>query len=459
MRILGVAATLLFLLTADVSARDFRPTDFAYGIPLQTRGDVAIYEFTLPDEVYRGITRGDLGDLCMFNGQEEVIPFALRQASLTASPDEQRAIPLFPVTAKLSREQTDLSLRVKRGAQGSIISVETSDTGIRLHGAAAYLLDASALKTAVSGLELDWRKNAEGTVAKLKVEGSNDLQRWTVIVPSVTLLRLNYGEHSLEQRVIETGGTRMKYYRISSVTESEPPQLVSAFARLSTPGKERSRHWLQLSTTPRSGRAGDYFFTMAGLMPVDRVRVRLPQENSLVQATFFSRASESDPWETGPTALLYRLRIRGEEVTSPDIVLPEASHRYRLLRIEQGGGGIGKGMPVIELGWIPDRVLFLARGGGPFRLAYGSGRAGDCRRGDDMLFRRFSDQQKEGYVTGIADPGQPTLLGGKAALRKPLFPSDKKTAILWFSLLLGVGLLAWMALRLHRQMNTSKGDE
>lgn len=459
MKVFGIAATLLFLMSADVSARDFRPTDFAYGIPLQTNGAVALYEFTLPDEVYRGITREDLGDICMFNGQEEVIPFALRRASLPASPDEQRQLPLFPVTAKQSREQADLSLRVKRGAQGSIISVETSDPAVRTHGITSYLLDASSLKTAVSGLVLDWREHPEGTVAKLKVEGSNDLQRRTVIVPSVTILRLNYGEHSLERRVIETGGSRMNYYRISSTMASEPPRLVSAFARLSAPGRERTRHWLRLSTIPRSGRAGEYLFTMTGLMPVDRIRVRLPQENTLVQAAFFSRASERDPWEAGPTVLLYRLRIRGEEITSPDIVLPESSHRYRLLHIELGGGGIGKGLPLVELGWVPDRVLFLARGGSPFRLAYGSGRTDGCKRGDDTLFRQFSDQQKEGYEIGFAEPGSPALLGGKAALRKPLLPSDWKTVILWSSLLLGVGLLAWMAVRLHRQMNTSKGDE
>ncbi|HOP41239.1 MAG TPA: DUF3999 domain-containing protein, partial [Geobacteraceae bacterium] len=352
----------------------------------------------------------------------------------------------------------DLSLLVKRDAHGLIISVETTGSGIRPHGTTSYVLDASSFKTAVSSLVLNWEEQPEGTVAKLKVEGSNDLEHWTVMVPSATILRLSYGEHRLERRLIELGGSLMHYYRISFATNAEPPRLVSAFARLSAPEKEPSRHWIRVSATARSRRVGDYLFTSKGLMPADRIRVRLPQENTLVQAVFYSRASERDPWKAGPRALLYRLSIRGEEITSPDIVLPESTDRYRLMRIEQIGGGIGKGLPVIELGWVPHRILFVARGEGPFRLAYGSGRNDGCARGDSTLFRRFSDQRKERYVAGVAIPGAPTVLGGKAALRKPLFPVDGKMAILWASLLLGVGLLAWMALRLHCRMN-SKGEE
>jgi hypothetical protein len=191
-------------------------------------------------------------------------------------------------------------------------------------------------------------------------------------------------------------------------------------------------------------------------MPVDRIRVRLPQENTLVQATFFSRATERDPWKPGTSTLLYRLRIKGEELTSPDIALPASSDRYRLMRIDQSGGGIGKGLPLMELGWVPAKILFLARGSGPFQLAYGSGRPENCARGGNALFRQFSDQQKESFVAEAAVPGPPVVLSGKTALRRPMIPYDAKTAVLWSLLLLGVGFLAWMALRLHQQMKGEK---
>ncbi len=458
MRNLWIAAVLLLLLAGNAQARDSRPSDFAYGIPLQTGGMDALYEFSLPDDVYRQVTRGDQGDICVFNGQGEVVPFTLpRKSDPSRDTTETRKLNLFPVTGNRYEQSGAMSLLVKRGTGGSIISVETSDLGVKQPRTTAYLLDASSLDGPLSGLELEWEEQSEGTVTKLRVEGSNNLEDWAPIVPSAVLIRLRYGEHSLERRVIEMGGARMKYYRISSNTAADPPKLIAAVARLNAQGTEQPRHWASVTAKPRQGQAVDYLFTMNGLMPVDRVRIQLPQENTLIQATFFSRTTERDPWKPGPSALLYRLRIRGEEITSPDIVLPVSTDRYRLMRIEQSGGGLGKGLPLVKLGWIPARVLFIARGEGPFQLAYGSGSPGDCSRGGSTLFQRFSDQQKDRYVAGVAIPGPPSLLGGKAALRKPLLPSDGKTAILWSLLLLGVGLLAWMAMQLYRQMNNTKG--
>ena len=210
----------------------------------------------------------------------------------------------------------------------------------------------------------------------------------------------------------------MKYYRLTSASGAEIPKLTSVVAHLSSSASEPPRHWSSVNTTRRSSRSGDYLFTTGGLMPVDRIRVRLPQENTLIQASFFSRATEKDSWKQGTSVLLYRLRIKGEEVTSPDIVLPPSSDRYRLMRIDQGSGGIGKGLPVVELGWIPAQILFLARGESPFKLAFGSGKPENCAHGGSTLFRQFSDQHKERYVAGNAVAGTTGNPGRESCTRE-----------------------------------------
>jgi len=460
MRTLWIATTLLFLLTVTAQARDSRPGDFAFGIPLQTGGTDALYQCTLPDMVYRTVTRGDLGDLCVFNSQGEVVPFTLsRSTAPSPTTPESRKISLFPVSGSRLQESGSVSLVVTKGNGGSIVSVETAAPSTRTTRISAYLLDASSLKVPLKDLTLEWEEQSEGTAAKLKVEGSDNLEDWTLLVPSAIIISLRYGDNNLERRVIELNGSKMKYYRLTSASGAEIPKLTSAVARLSTLASEPPRHWSSVNTTRRSSRSGDYLFTTGGLMPVDRIRVRLPQENTLIQASFFSRATEKDSWKQGTSVLLYRLRIKGEEITSPDIVLPPSSDRYRLLRIDQGSGGIGNGLPVVEFGWVPAQILFLARGESPFQLAFGSGKPENCAHGGSTLFRQFSDQHKERYVAGNAVAGPPAILAGEAALEKPLLPYDVTTVVLWSLLLLGVGILAWMALRLHRQMSITKGDE
>lgn len=461
MKRLCIATLLLLLIAANALARDSRPGDFAYGIPLQTAGAEALYQFSLPDVVYRSVTRSDLGDLCIFNRLGEVVPFTLSQISAPSpgSP-ETRKLTLFPVSGSRLQETGSVSLLVKKGDGGSLISVETAEPGARASHISGYLLDASALKVPLKELTLEWEEQPGGTVTKLRIEGSDNLEDWTLLVSSAVLIDLRYGDHRLERRSIDLSGSMMKYYRISSATETDLPKFTTAVAHLSPATAEPARRWTRVSAAPRPNHTGDYLFTTSGLMPVDRIRIRLPQENTLVQANFFSRATEKDPWKQGPTVLLYHLRIKGETLTSPAVVLPASSDRYRLLRIDQAGGGIGKGQPQVELGWLPARILFLARGGGPFQLAFGSGSPGTCAPGDSTLFRQFSDQHKERYSAGTAVAGAPVLLAGKAALKKPFLPYDTKTIVLWSLLLLGVATLAWMALHLHRQLNsTKKGNE
>lgn len=460
MRQLCIATIFLLLIASNALARDSRPGDFAYGIPLQTAGTDALYQFSLPDVVYRSVTRSDLGDLCIFNRLGEVVPFTLSHISAPPVNPETRKLNLFPVSGSRLQETGSVSLLVKKGDGGSLISVQSAESGAQSSRITAYLLDAAAVKVPLKNLSLEWEDQSEGTVTKLRIEGSDNLEDWTLLVPSAGLIDLRYGDHHLERRSIDLNGSMMKYYRISSAAATDLPEFTSVVAHLSPATPELPRHWTRVTAAPRSNHTGDYLFTTSGLMPVDRVRVQLPQENTLIQASFFSRATEKDPWKQGPSVLLYRLRIRGETLTSPDIVLPVSSDRYRLMRIDQAGGGIGKGQPLVELGWLPARILFLARGGGPFQLAFGSGRPGTCAPGDSSLFRQFSDQHKERYIAGTALAGPPVPLAGKSALRKPFLPYDSKTVILWSLLLLGVATLAWMALHLHRQMNiTKKGNE
>ncbi|MRR53483.1 MAG: DUF3999 domain-containing protein [Deltaproteobacteria bacterium] len=461
MRQLCIASILLLLFAGSVLARDSRPGDFAYGITLQTAGTEALYQFSLPDVVYRSVTRSDLGDLCIFNRLGEVVPFTLSHitAPSPAIP-ERRKLTLFPVSGSRLQEPGNVSLLVKKGDGGSLVSVQTAEPGTRSSRITAYLLDAATVKAPLRDLILEWAEQPEGTVTKIRIEGSDNLEDWTLLAPSAVLIDLRYGNHRLERRIIDLNGSMMKYYRISSAAETDLPKFTSAAVHLSPAAAELPRHWTRVTAAARSNRTGDYLFTTSGLMPIDRVRVQLPQENTLIQASFFSRATEKDPWKQGPSVLLYRLSIRGETLTSPDVVLPVSSDRYRLLRIDQAGGGIGNGLPLVELGWLPARILFLARGGGPFQLAFGSGRPGTCARGDNTLFRQFYDQHKERYIAGTALAGAPVPLAGKAALRKPFLPYDTKTIVLWSLLFLGVATLAWMALHLHRQINiTKKGNE
>jgi len=361
---------------------------------------------------------------------------------------------MFPLPGDPDRKLAGLSLQVRKDRTGSIVNV-TTDGAVSTRKVVAYLLDASLLDRPVSALEVELQPMAEGSVIKVTVESSNDLEHWTTIISGATIIRLRYGDRSLERRTIELEPVKAKYFRLSSPDSFGMPQLKGVIARLAASTIEIPRQWMVVPAAAKNEKPDEYSFDTAGHMPVDRIRVNLPQDNTLVNATFYSRTDAGSPWIPRQSSLLYRLRIKGMEVTGPDIILPPGTDRYWLMRVEHRGGGLGKGIPQLRFGWVPEKLVFVARGNPPFMLAYGSARVRLDGRQGDALLTRFRELQKDNAVTRVAVTGPQMVLGGATVLRPGITPQNWKTAFLWAVLGFGVALLAWMATRLYKQIDKS----
>ncbi len=185
----------------------------------------------------------------------------------------------------------------------------------------------------------------------------------------------------------------------------------------------------------------------------DRLRVDLPQLNSLVRLQILSRAKNDEPWRLQTRATAYRLRRNETEVRSPEIMLTNMGERYWLLRVDQIGGGVGDGVPILQIGWLPQKLVFAARGTGPFQLAYGSSTAKPSVFPIDSLIPGYKTDAE--FKVNAASLGEQVTLAGAARLRAQ---ADYKKWALWGSLIFGVLLLGLMAYRLARQIGKSPTD-
>jgi hypothetical protein len=190
---------------------------------------------------------------------------------------------------------------------------------------------------------------------------------------------------------------------------------------------------------------GEFTFDIGAPLPIDRINIELPEPNSVVQMEVLSRASEKEPWGLVARRAFYRLRDRSTELQNSDLSVPLVSHRYWLLRLDRPEG-LGRGVPRLRVGWQPHELIFVARGGEPFTLAYGSGTAGSSEAALDAVLPNVRIEP--------ARLAQAVELGGPARLRaRSAFPW--RSAALWSVLLLGVGVLAWMAVRLSKELRAS----
>jgi len=435
------------------------PEDFAHGLPVQIPGDGAIYEITVPLEFYRGVTRSDFSDVCMFNGRREVVPFALRRP-LAPRPADSTApgLPLFPVFGLRDRALDGLSLRIRRNNEGAIIDMNAGEEASSERRIVACLVDAGTLKRPVEALLVEWQTESEGFVGKILVEGSDDLEHWSVLAGNAVIASLRYGGSTLEQRRIALRPTRAKYLRLSWPGSREEVKFTEVRAQLLPESAEPPREWVTLEPSVAKEASGDYFFDFGGYLPADRIRVKLPQKNTLTAAAFFSRTAENAPWKPRQSGAVYSLRIEGTDFDNPDLVVSPDRERFWLMRIDRSGGGIGQGIPRLELGWVPQRLVFIARGDGPFTLAFGSGRVSDAGFQAAELVGRISGQNRETLSIKPATAGPCITLGGPEVLKpRPVHPW--KQWILWTVLVLGVILVTWMALSLYRQMNPRESGD
>ena len=461
---------LIFLVGASAAFGAERPADFAYGVALEADGKDALYEVTLPAAVYRGVVRPDLGDVRVFNGAGEVVPHALRPRR-TADTETVApvALTLFPLKAEAGAGVDSISIRVRRGVGGRS-SVDVTSTGARGGSEkriVGYLVDLTALDRTLSAIEFDWQGLPDGFAGKIRIDAGDDLGSWSTLVAAAPLVSLEVAGQRLQQKRVELPQRKAKYLRLSWTAQGQgaaAPELTSARGEPVGNTVEAPREWMQAESA-KGEKPGEYVFDLRGRLPVDRVRLLLPEVNTVAQIELLVRQKTDAPWRPVARGVSYRLRRDGTEITSPELQVGVTSDRYWLVRVDQRGGGVGAGAPKLEAGWVPHSLVFAARGEPPFQLAYGNREAKPAAYAIETLIPGYRDAggakiraAKTGAQQTINVSGAQTLeqreLGGEARLKEAI---DWKRWSLWGALVFGVLVLGAMAWRLVRQLNEGGG--
>jgi hypothetical protein len=106
----------------------------------------------------------------------------------------------------------------------------------------------------------------------------------------------------------------------------------------------------------------------------------------------------------------------------------------------------------MRAGWIPQEIVFAARGTGPFLIAYGNVAAASSALPVTTLVPGYASGTEPLGAIAVAHTGVVAPLG-QLEQAKP--PREYRRATLWGVLILGVVVLAWMAWQLSRQLNAS----
>ncbi|WP_417910446.1 DUF3999 domain-containing protein [Candidatus Electronema sp. PJ] len=435
--------------------------DFAYGMELTVSGKKAMYSLMLPAEVYQGCTRPDLGDLRVFNAQGPV-PHLLRQPQ----PEKQSArppqsLPYFPLseTTQANGNLSDHGLTISgNGAiialnkSSAIIALSTGATEQATQVVAAYILDASAVEQPPDWLELAWQGQGEQFSTSVRIDHSDDLDNWQQFVPSAALAELRFSGHNLLRNRIELPRqARGKYFRLSWPAGKDGVSLTAVKAGYEEEAQVKPHSVLTLTGQPLTKNDPNrttWQYNTQGFFPVDQLKIRLPEQNYLAMFTVHSGGEEH--WQRRASLLTWQLTIDGVKLENELLHLPPSTDRLWRLETEVSTAQA----PILELGWLPGQLIFMAQGQGPYTLAYGRAGLLPAHSPVGQLLDAL-EPLKGSSLLAAAQAGPQVVLGGQAQLQ-PVVKMPWRTWLLWAGLIAGVLAVGAMALKLFREMNRHK---
>ncbi|MCG3201509.1 MAG: hypothetical protein NFCOHLIN_01379 [Gammaproteobacteria bacterium] len=449
MKRVATFAVLAALSTSAQTESDrARLEDFAYAMPIETGpGKAPFYTLTLPEIVYHTVTRPDRGDIRVFDADGRVVPHMLQSLPAPKRPASWSRLPVFPLPAGKTGATPANDVHVRVDERGAVIDVIAADAApVGSH----YLLDASAVAAPIEALRLDWGEGHRRMLARARVECSEDLDRWREVAIG-SLAELREGDARLYQNVIALPGTRCRYLRLA--WPSSEARIAGVEARLAPPEAEAAPsppvQWRDLEPVRQSD--GGYEFDAGGFFPVTRVNVNWPGESTVARLRVEARTDAAAAWRPVHTGLFFALEIDGGPLSGEAAAVRVTLARHWRIRVAEHGDPSIPAAPRLLLGWQPDRLLFVASGAPPYRLAYGNAAAPP---GSNIAASLYERLQRPGGSdeAGQAVAGVPRAVAGDAALvpRSPPLPWQR--ILLWAVLVLGVLLLGRMALGLYREM-------
>lgn len=450
----SISSYLASLLTGLILATN---SAFAASFQFDANNQEPLYQTRLPKAVYAQSKNNTLQDLTIHNATGEQLPYALMSYT-SLYPQSLKKVESTPLLvfaieeAKLSQPD---ALRIHLGKTGAnttldIATSEINDKNVLTN--VIYLIDAGEKHPALQTLSIDWQ-GAEGQLVGLEVLASNDLKNWSHIGNAVLLKTTQAGNSILNNTATFNGSSYARYLQIRLNEPKKSPD----FKLTSVNAQYHHRQtitqpfiWqdLKFLTRTQDKKTGEIKleFEALGRYPTSRLQIHLPQTNTITNVTISVRNKTNEPWTYLTNSGIYNMTQQGNTITNPDITLNTTTARYWQLQFNQAHGGIGEENPSLSVGWLPDIIVWNARGDAPFSLNVGE-------KPDLVNKVSISNLIPNAEIEIIKKLPQAKLVSSSnkntdtIVNKQSTWTSapDYKTWSLWGGLLLGVLLLAGMA--------------
>ncbi|HSW14627.1 MAG TPA: DUF3999 domain-containing protein [Solimonas sp.] len=437
--------------------------DYAHGVELDAGDGKPLQEMQIPDEVYAGVLRPDLGDLRVFNAAGTAVPHALCGMAVPAAEMIERPLPAFPLRAAAAAAHAgDLHVEVQTADGAEVQISHGSPAVVPQPRTVAHVIDVRSLDLPLLAIRVAWESPDGASELRVRVEASEDLDQWREVVASTTLLRSSGPQaQTLERMRIPLPPARYTYLRLQRVEPGAPLRILATTAEARVPPPALVP--LQFSTVPLAAEPATVARYDAGRQaPVSYARLQLPSINMSLRVALASRArpptDKDQAWQPRWSGEATSVQVEAAVPDALPIRFEPTTDRYWQLQILEGAETLGGLKPQLQLAYLPGRLNFLAQGEGPYTLAYGSARVPASTPACGSLLTDVDAAERQ-RLTGMAySRGSVITLGGSSMLKPVPRSTPMRVIALWVTLALGALALVVMALSLMKRLRQPPDD-
>ncbi len=454
-RVLGLAlsASLCF---AAVASEALGPQDFAEGAQLRSRGQDAFYRVDLPHRVYVGTAWPDLRDIRVFNSRHESLPFSLIRTTEQGNHGDaptRRSMRSF----RLSGDPAQLG--------GSAVVINKTLKGVSLQlpedkpelAETEYLLrmPEQGLERGIQQLHLRWPVTDKNWEGRVTVEASENLLEWVTLTEDHPIMDLRNGADRLVQGDVPVsdaaGSVSRQYFRLR-ISGAGVPTLTDIEA--SAPAYTVTPAVVDIDLTGSIDREGHAVYSLLRPLNVSTLRILPTQRNTVMLVGVDYRSDPNGPWTSLDKVVAYRTNTASGERVS-DAVKLNTELMVQGIRLRALGSSWGDSIPSVTAVQPAYTLVFNARDGGPYLMAWGSMAASEqTALPIHQLLPATQDVDVDLVAVAATDAVEP--LGGESRLQV-VEPRKKRqawhTAAMWIALIGSALLLATLAWRMWREVS------
>lgn len=435
--------------------------DYAWTWPLTTDASASAWQFELTPEMYAASMYLQLTDMAVFNANDQAVPLAM-MPSPPAAADHAETIdlPVFAIAAAPGEKNGDVALTLERADDGSLrrVAAQIAATPPKPTTASDYVLDASAVmrdgNATIDRVWLNWPDGNDAISARVALATSDDLEHWTPIVNAAAIVDLRRDDAHLQRKDIALSiATTAKYLRLRVLDGSLPQTFsVSAHQLTRAARAQPALQWLEASgervDAPSTRDKTVYRYRLPAALPIERVRVDPSSENSIARVEVLSSGPfAADSWFSRATFTAFRLQEHEVEILNEEMPVNVAV-RADEWRIETQPP-LDRA-PTLALGWHPERIVFLAQGKPPFRIAVGSRSTHRTDFPVEVALGELRARLGADWQPPLAATGKREIAAGDLAYEEPPLPLPWRNWLLWSVLVIGALVVVGFALSLLR---------